>query len=67
MVNLMILVNAYSMLLFCKMRRYVNYNIVWDTLIVSSSWAYIDDSVQERCNSIANALELRPFCTNSSI
>ena len=29
--------------------------------------AYIDGLVQERCNSIANALELRTSCTNPSI
>ena len=30
-------------------------------------WGYIDGLVQERCNSIANALELRLSCTNPSI
>ena len=30
-------------------------------------WTYIDGLVQERRNSIANALELRLSCTNQSI
>ena len=30
-------------------------------------WSHVDGLVQERCNSIANALELRISCTNPSI
>ena len=39
------------------------------TLYVTSmfiSWIHIDGLVQERCNSIANVLELHSSCTNSS-
>ena len=32
-----------------------------------ASQEYLDGLVQERCNSIANALELRLFCTNPLI
>ena len=34
---------------------------------ISFSWTYIDGLVQERRNSIANAMELRLSCTNLSI
>ena len=33
----------------------------------NDSWLHIDGLVQEKCNSIANALELHLSCTNPSI
>ena len=36
-------------------------------MVVWLSYPYIDGLVEERCNSIANALELRLSCTNPSM
>ena len=50
-----------SMSLFCK--SLTSYAIFFFELC----WLLIDGLVQERCNSIANALELRLSCTNPSL
>ena len=53
--------------------RHICYNLhfseeILDKSFIFSDWQYyIDGLVQERCNSIANALELRLSCTKPSI
>ena len=37
------------------------------TIVLSIATMFIDELVQERCNSIADTLELRLSCTNPSI
>ena len=44
---------------------FLRYNIV--VIWIGIYGYHIDGLVQERCNSIANALELQLSCTNSSI
>ena len=51
----------------------IPYHYLFDTVdnclatVFHSAWRHIDGLVQERHNSIANALELRLSCTNPSI
>ena len=45
----------------------INLWLFQDGAFKSKLMPYIDGLMQERCNSIANALELRLSCTNPSI
>ena len=40
---------------------------VYMVFLIHTKWFHIDGSMQKRCNSIANALELRLFCTKPSM